>query len=83
MTIPPGLPATPAQTDYVRGLQRGLHLPHRMLDGHCIARFGRPLAGLDRAEVSALIDELKGWQAIPAQLQREMGQRDLPGCGHE
>lgn len=76
----PLLPTQP-QVDYVRGLQRRLHLPDRMLDAHCVTRFGTPFAELDRGQVSLLIDELKDWVAIPADLQRVMGQRDLPGLG--
>ena len=76
-----GLPVTQKQTDYVRALQRALHLSDHMLDNHCVQRFGRTLADLDRAGASSLIDEMTAWKAIPAQLQREMGQRDLPGFG--
>lgn len=79
MNIPSGLPVTPAQTEYVRGMQKRLHLPDRMLDDHCVARFRVTFAALDRAQVSSLIDEMKGWAGIPAQLLREAGQRDLPG----
>ena len=70
---------TPKQTDYVRGLQRKLRLPDRMLDDHCTRRFGVPFRDLDRAQVSALLDELIGWQAIPAELQVAQGQTRLPG----
>lgn len=73
------LPVTQLQLDYVRDLQRRLRLPDHILDTHCASRFGVPFAGLDRRQASQLIDELKGWTAIPADLQRAMGQRDLPG----
>lgn len=70
---------TQPQIDYVRGLQRHLHLPDHLLDTHCVQRVGVPFAQLSRAQASSLIDELKDWVAIPAELQRAMGQRDLPG----
>lgn len=81
VTIPPGLPVTAPQRDYVEGLRKRLNLPNRMLDSHCIACFGCPFAELDRADMSALIDEMKGWTTIPAQLEREAGQLDLVGFG--
>lgn len=81
ITIPPGLPATEAQRGFVAGLQRRLHLPDALLSNHCVTRFGKELRALDRAETSALIDEMQGWTGIPAQLQREAGQQDLPGFG--
>jgi hypothetical protein len=77
----PGLPPTPFQLDYVRGLQRKLHLTDRLLDNHCVTTYGKPLGEMDRAEVSRLLDEMLGWQAIPADMQRAMGQVDLPGFG--
>lgn len=76
-----GLGVTEAQVDYVRSIQRRLRLPNRLLDAHCEGRFGAAFAGLDRAQASALIDEMKGWEALPAGLRRAMGQRDLPGFG--
>lgn len=75
--IPPGLPATEAQRQFVDGLRKRLSLSKPLLDNHCVARFGCPLAELDRAALSALIDEMQGWRAIPAQLARESGQQDL------
>jgi hypothetical protein len=81
MTIPPGLAPTANQVDYVLGMQRRLHLTDALLNNHCTERFKAPFNRLDRAQVSALIDEMKGWQAIPAQLRRESGQQDLPGFG--
>jgi hypothetical protein len=74
----PILPTEP-QINYVRGMQRQLHLPDHMLDSHCQTRFGHRFGALDRRQVSLLIDEMKEWVAIPADLQRAMGQRDLPG----
>jgi hypothetical protein len=68
---------TDKQIAYVRGIQRKLSLPNRMLDGHCEQKWGCPFDELDRGLVSRLIDEMLGWHAIPAQLQREMGQLDL------
>lgn len=69
-------PTTP-QLDLVRLLQRRLHLSAPLLDTHCGARFGVPFARLDRRQVSSLIDEMKVWQALPAELQRAQGQLDL------
>ena len=65
------------QTNYVRGMQRKLRLPDRMLDAHCVKRFGKRFADLDRGECSNLIDEMAGWMDVPAQLQREQGQTDM------
>jgi len=70
---------TEPQMNYVRGLQRQLHLPDHLLDTHCQTTYGQPFAALDRRQVSLLIDEMKHWTAIPADLQRALGQRDLPG----
>lgn len=70
---------TTPQTEYVRALQRRLRLPDRMLDDWCVQRFGVPFAGIDRRQASALIDELKEWQALPAELMRAQGQLDLMG----
>lgn len=70
---------TVKQTDYIVALQRQLHLSGPLLDLHCQRRYGRPFAGIDRAEASSLIDELQRWRAIPADLLRALGQRDLPG----
>lgn len=74
-----GLPVTEPQTRYVRAMQRKLHLTNALLDAHCVARWKRPFAELNRAECSALIDEMAGWVDVPAQLQREAGQRVIPG----
>lgn len=79
ISIPPDLPVTALQTDFARGLQRRLHLSNHLLDAHCVARFNRPFAELDRADCSALIDELQEWTAIPAEVMREAGQLDLKG----
>ena len=76
-----GLPPTDNQIAYVRGIQRRLHLPDRMFDDHCVARFRLPFAAMDRAQVSLLLDEMIGWEAVPADMARAMGQRDLPGLG--
>lgn len=73
-----GPPPTEKQTDYVRALQRRLRLPDRMLDDHCVKKHRKPFARLDRSEVSALIDELIAWESLPADMQRSMGQLDLP-----
>jgi hypothetical protein len=70
---------TPAQTDYVRALQRKLRLPNRMLDDHRARRFGGPFAELDRRQASALLDELVTWEALPAEMQITLGQQALPG----
>ncbi len=69
---------TTRQREYVRALQRQLHLPDRLLDQHCERTFRAPFRDLDRRQVSQLIDELKGWTALPAELRRAQGQLDLP-----
>jgi|GEM_PF-6241628 len=71
------MPVTEKQVAFVRALQRQHRLPDRMLDSHCEATFGAPFAGLDRGQVSALIDEMVSWQAVPADLMRAQGQLDL------
>lgn len=70
---------TQKQVDYIRSMQAKLHLSNRLLDGHCESRFGRRFEGLDRNQCSSLIDEMKEWIAIPAELMREAGQMDLFG----
>ena len=60
-------------------MQRRLRLPDALLDNHCVQRFGAPFARLGRGDVSALIDELKAWVDVPADLRRAQGQRGLPG----
>jgi len=75
----PRTDVTAPQLDFVRSLQRQLHLSDRLLDAHCEATFGRPFDCLTRLECSQLIDEMKGWTAIPAELLREAGQLDLFG----
>lgn len=70
---------TPKQVDYIRGMQKQLHLSDRLLDGHCEQRFGVTFAKLQRPQCSALIDEMKTWGTIPAELLREAGQLDLFG----
>ena len=72
-----GWPPSEKQTNYVRVLQKRLHLPDALLDTHCIGKYGAAFDGLDKSRVSDLIDEMLGWEAIPAGLQRERGQLDL------
>lgn len=74
-------PRTDPQMGYVESLRVKLRLPKTLLDNHCEARFGQPLERLNRAQVSGLINEMKGWVTIPAEMQRQMGQQDLPGMG--
>lgn len=76
-----GFVPSPEQIAYVRSLQKQLRLPNRLLDAHCQATYGAPFADLDKRAVSRLLDELIAWKAIPADLQREQGQQDLPGFG--
>jgi hypothetical protein len=76
-----GAEVTPRQIDYVRALQKDLHLPSRMLDDHCTRRFGCPFAGVDRRRCSDLIDELKRWTELPVEMRVAMGERQLPGFG--
>lgn len=73
------LPPTEKQVNYVRALQRSLHIPDSLLDNHCVSRFGHPFVAADRGEVSALIDELARWTEKPAEMRRAQGQQDLPG----
>jgi hypothetical protein len=68
---------SPEQLAYVEALRSRLRLPKALLDNHCVATFGSPFADLDRRQASALIDQLKDWEAIPADLERERGQLDL------
>jgi hypothetical protein len=68
---------TAKQVDYVRGIQRKLHIPDRLLDDHCTTRFHAPFAELDRAQVSDLLDEMIQWETLPAELLRARGQLDL------
>lgn len=68
---------TQPQADYIRGLQKRLHLSDRLLDAHCQSRFGSERSELDRRQASSLIDEMAGWQSVPAELQRQAGQMEL------
>jgi hypothetical protein len=68
---------TPEQTAYVAALRNQLRLPMALLDAHCVRVFGHGYARITKWECSQLIDTLKGWQAIPADLQRLQGQQDL------
>lgn len=72
------LDPTQPQIDYVRGMQKKLHLSNTLLNNHCVARFKHPFNDLDRHQISALIDEMKQWTAIPGDLLREAGQQELP-----
>lgn len=72
-----GVPPTEPQTDYIAALVKGLHIPKRMLDDHCVREFGRPFAEIDRRQASWLIDQLLAWQENDAELRRAMGQLDL------
>jgi len=58
MTNPP----SPEQVSYVRGLQKRLHLPNAILDNHCVEKFRKPFAQLDRREMVATprTDDLVG-----------------------
>lgn len=75
------LPPTEPQLDYVEALRRRHRLPKELLDNHCVERFRHPLTDLDRRQVSALIEEMRGWEQPPAELLRARGQLDLPGMG--
>jgi hypothetical protein len=72
---------TPDQLAYVAGLQKRLHLPDHVLDGHGRRQFRRPFAELSRREVSWLLDEMTEWEQLPAELMRAKGQINLPGFG--
>lgn len=68
---------TEAQIEYVRGLQKKLRITEAMLNSHCQRKYDSPFAALDIRQASTLIDEMIGWKAVPAELQREQGQMDL------
>lgn len=72
-----GSEPTEPQTRFVRALQHRLHLPDRLLNDYCVQRFETPFSKLNRQQVSSLLDEMKEWQEIPADLQRLRGQMDL------
>lgn len=74
-------PPTELQVDFVRALQKQVRLPNELLDAHCQATFRKSFAEVSKQECSQLIDEMQEWKAIPADLQRMQGQRDLPGFG--
>lgn len=71
---------TYGQIEFVRSLQKRLHLSDRLLDGHCVRTYGVPFAALNRSQVSGLLDEMQAWKDIPAHLQRAMGQLDMFGA---
>lgn len=70
------VPSEP-QLRYVKALCRRLNVPEHLLDNHCVQRFGKPFNKITMSECSLLIDELKDWTALPADMQRAMGQQDL------
>lgn len=70
---------SPEQIAFARGLQKRLHLPDALLENHCVERFRKPFARLDRREMSALLEQLIGWEALPPDLMRAKGQLDLFG----
>lgn len=74
-------PISAAQLDYARGIAKRLHLPERMLDDHCVRRFGRDLELLSITDGRQLIDEMLSWEQLPVEFARAKGQRDLPGFG--
>lgn len=76
-----GLPITPRQRDYITDLARTLHLPARMLDGWLRGRYDVGLDGLDRQQASAVIQTFQGWQELPSEMKKAMGQVALPGMG--
>lgn len=78
MNLTPLRPTT-KQINFVQSLQRQLHCSDELLDRHCENQFGCDFDGLDRSQVSTLIDELLTWKDVPVKLQRVMGQQDLPG----
>lgn len=68
---------TSFQSDYVRGLQRKLRIPNPILDQHCQKTFGQSFDDLDGRQTSQLLNDMISWEAVPADLQRAMGQLDL------
>lgn len=72
---------TDKQIAYIRVLQKKLRLTDAMLDLHCRNRFHVPFAACSRERVSALIDQLSNWEAVPADLQRAFGQLDMFDLG--
>ena len=72
MNIPTG-----KQLDYIHDLQHKLHLSAPALNTLCQQRFECDIAQITKAQATSLIEEMKRWKAVPADLQREMGQIDL------
>ena len=73
---------TDAQEEFIGALRRRLHLNERQLENHVLRFFGCGLMEMDKRSASALIDELLRWAeggGIPAEIQREAGQLDMPG----
>jgi hypothetical protein len=73
----PNPPPSEKQLAYVESIQKRLHLPDALLDNHCQQRFRKPFRALSRSECSDLLDEMIGWESLPADFQRAKGQRDL------
>lgn len=75
--------ATEPQRQFVESLRKQLHLSTVLLDNHTVRLFGCTVNGLTKSEASRLIEEMKGWtevsKSVPAVIQREAGQTDLPG----
>jgi hypothetical protein len=70
-------PMSEKQLGLIRVLQRQLRCPDDLLDRWCEQQFGCALAIIDRRQASILIDQLKSWESLPAELERMRGQLDL------
>lgn len=74
-------PKSQPQIDFVRSLQRRLHLPDDVLNQHCQRIYGAQFDQLDRPQTTQLLTAMASWGQLPAELMRAKGQLDLMGFG--
>ena len=77
--------ATEPQLLFIESLRKQLHISTFLLDNHTSRKCGCTVSALSKGEASQLIEEMKEWaetsKGVPAAIQREAGQTDLPGFG--
>lgn len=68
---------TPDQLAYVRILMDKWHIAPAVFGAYLAERYGSHPAFMTRVDVSALIDEMKAWRAVPPAILELAGQTSL------
>ena len=76
-------PMTEPQRNLIDQLSRQLHLPQDIRDQYCRQQFGCEYRDLTIRQASQLIERMRAWQQLPAEVQRLKGQLDLIPEVHE